>query len=163
MAYQLYVSGPLTGVEDPEGLKAFYLALGACFVRVAREIGIDDAVAYVPHLHGDPVKHAHLTPLQIREMDRENVRRSQVMVMYTGRPSHGVGREHEWAIADGTPVIAMAERQRLEKRLVSRLARVDIDEQIVFGDFAEAVSEFEVVIRRVIWRQDAQLPLFVAA
>jgi hypothetical protein len=128
---------------------------------VAQEFGIVDATAYIPHQHGDPIKHAHLTPRQVLAMDRENVRASQLIIMYTGRPSHGVGREHEWAIADGTPIIAMAESDRLDARLVSRLARVDIDEQISFGDFDDALDKLEETIKKVLFSQEARLlPLF---
>ncbi len=151
MPFQAYISGALTDVPDPEGTKKFYEDLGRAFEEVAQEeFGIADAIAYIPHHHGDPIKHADLSPMQIREMDRQHVRDSKLMVMYTGRPSHGTGREHEWALADGTPIIALFEEERFMARKVSRLARVDVTAHAVFLSYGDGVCEFKKVLRELL-------------
>jgi len=149
-AHQAYISGPLTGLEEWRSatLKAFYEQLGARFEAVARDLGHPDAVGYVPHKFCDPVAHAHWTPDQVKVIDYGHVRNSNVMIMYVGVPSHGVGREHEWALALGIPVVALCESTKLAERTVSRLARADITHFIAFGTYDDALQEFEEWVRK---------------
>lgn len=150
--FQAYISSPLTGLpkEKREQLKAFYEALGVAFESVARELGRTDAVAYIPHQHGDPIKHAHLTPAEILSMDKKHLSESALMIMYTGVASHGVGREHEWALARKIPIIALCETKTIEQRRVSRLARVDVTEELSFTDYDDAVGQLKAALRRIV-------------
>ncbi len=145
MKLQLYVSGPLTNVPDErrEELKKFYEDLAAVFETTLREAGHADAFGYVPHRYSDPIVHADLTPEQVVKLDKQRFSESSLMAMYTGLPAHGVGREHEWALAAGVPIVALYERARLEAGKVGRIARVDVTAQIVFEDYADALTQFK--------------------
>ena len=142
--YQLYVSGPLTNVPDerrPE-IKKFYEDLAEVFEATMRAHGFAEVLGYVPHRFTDPILHVNLTPAEVVKIDKARFSESSLMVMYTGLPAHGVGREHEWAISAGIPIVAVYERARFEAGQIGRISRVDVTAQIVFEDYADALSQF---------------------
>jgi hypothetical protein len=113
-----YISGALTGMpeNEREKLRQFYLKLG----EVCENVGLQP---YIPHLHGDPTLFPDLTPEQVDFIDRSAVTQSLVVVAYVGIPSTGVGIEIELAHHASKPVILLYEKERLERREISRLVR----------------------------------------
>ncbi len=95
-----YISGALTGVGKPERLKGFYEEIG----RVCEGAGI---TPYIPHQHTDPIANPDLSPGEVYERDRAEVRGSDLVIAYVGVPSLGVGTELEMAREAGVPIIPL--------------------------------------------------------
>jgi 2'-deoxynucleoside 5'-phosphate N-hydrolase len=95
-----YVSGALTGVPEEEAkrLKEAYEAMA----EACKRSGID---AYVPHLHSDPDKHAHISAEVVYEMDTKEVLARDLLILDASRPSHGVGGEAVHASLAGKPIV----------------------------------------------------------
>ena len=100
---KIYVSGALTGIENPEGTKYFYEAIGLLW----EEIGYQ---AYVPHLNTDPIKNPNITPRKVFETDKHQVSTSDLVIAYLGCPSFGVGMELAYAETKGIPIILLYEQ-----------------------------------------------------
>jgi nucleoside 2-deoxyribosyltransferase len=127
------MSGPLTGLAQPEEVKGFYVALRAA----CAEAGLD---LYLPHLFSDPTEQPGLTPRQVYELDREQIAAAELVVAYVGLPSLGVGCEVEIAREHGVPVILLAE----QACSVSRMIRGNpaVIGEIRFNDYADGVQLF---------------------
>jgi 2'-deoxynucleoside 5'-phosphate N-hydrolase len=104
-----YVSGSLTG----QGADLRELYEGAA--QVLSRAGF---VAYVPHLATDPVRHPDVTPAQVYETDRREVATADLVVVFLGRPSFGVGQELEIAADALVPLLLIAP----ERDVISRMA-----------------------------------------
>lgn len=104
-----YVSGGLTG----QGADLRTLYEGAA--QVLSRAGF---TAYVPHLATDPVRHPDVTPAQVYETDRRQVATADLVVVFLGRPSFGVGQELEIAADALVPLLLIAP----EGDVISRMA-----------------------------------------
>src|SRR5512144_2594160 len=67
-------------------MKTIYEAIA----KACGDMGVD---AYVPHLHSDPDKHAHISPGEVYEMDTKQVLASDLLIVEASHPSHGAGGE----------------------------------------------------------------------
>ena len=136
MGKHVYISGALTGLspEDASKLKAFYERIG----KICEGLHFDP---YVPHLHSDPIAHAHFTPSQVDEIDRREVAKADLIIAYVGVPSTGTGIEVEIAHHAGRPVVLMFEKDRAVSRLVR--GNPAIIYEIAFTDFGNA---FEMLV-----------------
>ncbi len=132
MIVKAYVSGPLTGIDNLESLKKFY-------VDIARVCAGEKIDAYVPHLFTDPVKNPAMTARDVYEIDREKVVSSDLVIAYVGAPSLGVGIEIEIACENNVPVLLLMENAAQ----VSRMARGNpgVAAEIRFQDFDDALIQ----------------------
>lgn len=115
-----YICGPLTELapEEQPRVKRFYERIADACEMV---FGVR---AFVPHEHYDPKRHASFTPAQVDEAEREQVSHcTSVLVVVAIAPSWGGGIEVEMANVHGVPVLLLCEKEKLERRLISRLLR----------------------------------------
>ncbi len=107
-----YISGALSAVKDLEQARLLYEDLG----RVCERHGYE---TYVPHLHGDPVKNANLTPQEIFHMDWDQVASVDLIVVDITRPSTGVGAELGMILAGGTSnIVALCKKDIKPSRFI---------------------------------------------
>lgn len=109
---KIYISGPLTGVENIESLKSFYQQVG----HLCSNLG---AEPYIPHLVSDPILNPDLSSRNVYDLDHRNVVAADLVIAYVGVPSLGVGQEIEIARQNKIPIILIYE----ENKKVSRMAR----------------------------------------
>ncbi len=141
--HHAYITGALTNLpnEDRPKFRQFYESLAGLFEKYGLK-------SYVPHLYGDPVLFAKLTPREIDQIDRTAVILSGLVVAYVGEPSAGAGIEIELAYHANKPVILLFEKEKLEKRLISRLVRGNpaVVAEIVFVDFDDSLKQLDAWI-----------------
>jgi len=115
-----YICGPLTEL-DPEirpSVKWFYQQIADACQKIT---GLR---AFVPHEHYDPQKHAHFTPSQVDEAERNQVcNKTSVLIVVAIAPSWGGGIEVEMANEHDVPIVILCERKKLQQDKVSRLLR----------------------------------------
>ena len=114
---QAYISGALLNAASLDTSRARYERLA----EACRAAGWD---AYVPHLHADPVRDAHLSNLEVAERDLDHVTAADVLVAYVGEPSLGVGAEVAIALRAGKRVLAVAESDRRVSRFLLGLVEL---------------------------------------
>lgn len=139
-----YVSGALTGAANVAELKQFYEAIAA----ICAKLGID---AYVPHLHSDPILHAHIPAEQVFEIDKHQVRTANLVIAYIGAASLGVGAELVIASYEHVPIILLYEQDRPISRMA--LGTPGVIKHIPFTSHAQALSELELFLQEFLARQ----------
>ncbi len=139
----VYISGALTDMTESKraALRKFYDKLGS----ICEEFGLEP---YNPHVYGDPKNVAQLTPVEIDRIDRLAVTQSYLVVAYVGVPSIGVGLEIELAHHANKPVVLLFEKEKLEKRRITRLVRGNpaVVCEIGFKDFHDAFSQLSTFL-----------------
>ncbi len=139
MPSKVYISGALTGVNNPEGLREFYERIA----DVCRLVGF---IPYIPHLVSDPIANPTISDSEVYELDREQVSTSDLVIAYLGIPSFGVGLELEIAREQGVPVIALME----EGAKVSRMATgcPSITAKLRFTSYDDALRQLRTWLER---------------
>jgi hypothetical protein len=151
-----YVCGPLTELktEEKTRVKSFYQRIGdACGE-------ITGLRAFVPHEHFDPIKHAHFTPQQVDETERNQVcNKTSVLIVVAIAPSWGGGIEVEMANQNNVPVILLCEREKLQARQISRLLRGNPAAKVIieYDTEDEAILELKKAIGSLV----QEIKLFV--
>lgn len=140
--YKVYISGALTGIENPAVIKTFYEAIGL----LCEEIGFQ---AYVPHLNTDPINHPNISPRQVFETDKHQVSTSDLLIAYLGFPAFGVGMELAYAETKGIPVILLYEKSKRVSRFPRGIPTVF--SEIEFNDYQDALTQLESALKQ--WRQ----------
>lgn len=137
MNRKIFVSGALTGIENPDIVKANYERLG----RVCEELGIDP---YIPHQHTDPITHPHVSARQVYEIDRQHVCTASLVIAHVGIPSLGVGQEIEIAREHGVPVLLLCE----QGKRISRMTRgsPNVIAEIRFDDIEQALRQVRAIL-----------------
>jgi nucleoside 2-deoxyribosyltransferase len=137
MNRKVFISGALTGIENPDIIKANYERLG----QLCEELG---AVAYRPWRNTDPVAHPHVSAREVYEVDRYHVSTADLVIAYVGIPSLGTGQEIEIAREHDVPVLLLYERGKP----LSRITRgsPNIIGEIRFDDFGEALHQLEAIL-----------------
>jgi deoxycytidylate deaminase len=105
-----YISGALSSLKD-NSIKDFYVELG----DLCELVGIN---AYVPHLHSDPEKFAHMPASEVYKIDAEQVQKADLMIVYGGELSFGVGQEIEIANQAKTLVILLKPKEKKISRML---------------------------------------------
>lgn len=149
MKTMIYVSGALTDV--PVDLREDYLIF---YERIGELVESMGFVAYVPHLHTDPVRHKDVTPSQVDQIDRRAVTSSSLIIAVADNPSLGVGIEIEMAYHADKPVYLLYHKDRLLRGLVSRLVRGNpsISKEIAYVSQTEALQQLQQSLSD--WRSD---------
>jgi 2'-deoxynucleoside 5'-phosphate N-hydrolase len=142
---KIYLSGALTGVPNIDELKKFYEAVANLCESLGHEV-------YVPHLHSDPDKHAHISSKAVYSMDRKQVLASELVIAWAGRPSFGVGQEIEIASAAGIDVVLLSEADQP----VSRMTRGNpaVVCHVVFSNSAAVLHFFARFLSKVDARNE---------
>ncbi|MFA4998853.1 MAG: hypothetical protein WC514_02425 [Candidatus Paceibacterota bacterium] len=115
-----YICGPLTELplKRQISVKRFYESIANAWERKFGKR------PFVPHEHYDPQKHAHYTPAQVYEAEREQVcERTSLLIVVAVGPSWGGGIEVEMAYESDVPAAILCEREKLRQRKISRLLR----------------------------------------
>ncbi|NHM28159.1 XRE family transcriptional regulator [Desulfofundulus sp. TPOSR] len=134
---KVYISGALTGLQNPEKIKNFYERIA----KVCQEKGLQ---VYLPHLNTDPEKNPDITPQEVFERDKQQVIASDLLIAYIGVPSLGVGMELAYAENSHIPIILLYERGKV----ISRFPRgiPVIMSEIIFNDFDDAINQLYYVL-----------------
>jgi len=135
---KIYVSGALTGIENPMQVKAFYEAIG----KLCEQVGFQ---AYVPHLKTDPINNPDISPSQVFDTDKHQVSTSQLVIAYLGTASFGVGMELAYAEINKIPIIILYEKGKIISRLVLGIPKI---EQIQFENYEDALIRLKVVLEQ---------------
>ena len=133
----VYISGALTGIANPEATKAFYESIGL----LCEKMGFN---AYVPHLHTDPVNNPDVTPQQVFETDKKMVSQADLVIVYMGQPSFGVGMEIAYAEMNQIPTILVYE----EGKTISRFPRGIPSKigEVVFKTHEDALQKLREIL-----------------
>ncbi|MEA5564349.1 XRE family transcriptional regulator [Anabaena sp. UHCC 0399] len=139
---RIYVSGALTGINNSDSLKEFYVDIGL----LCEDTGFQ---AYIPHLNTDPNKHPNISPRQVFETDKHQVTKSDLVIAYIGYASLGVGMELAYAETNAIPIIMLYEKGKV----VSRFPRgiPSVLSEIEFKDYQDALIQLDSVLKK--WRQ----------
>jgi len=145
----VYVCGALTEVpaEQKEEVKRFYEKTADLCEKVTGIRG------FVPHEHYDPVLHANWTPSQVDESERRQVcELSSCLIAVALFPSWGSGIEVEMANAKNIPIILLCPKEKLEKRLISRLLRGNpaVKAIISYDDDDYAMQQLEIELKKAL-------------
>ncbi len=136
---QIYISGPLTGIANPEIVKNFYEAIGALGKKL-------EFATYVPHLNTDPIQNPDITPREVFDMDKNQVINSELVIAYLGSPSFGVGMELAYAEMHNIPIILLYERGKNISRFPRGIPTVIAE--IKFNDYEEALEQLEHFLKQ---------------
>ena len=137
-----YVCGPLTELSPAaqKSVKLFYKHIADICEKI---IGTR---AFVPHEHFDPIKHAAYTPQDVDKAERHQVcTLTSLLIVVAIEPSWGGGIEVEMARENKVPVIILCEKEKLEKRKISRLLRGNpaVKEIISYSSENEALEKLQ--------------------
>jgi nucleoside 2-deoxyribosyltransferase len=135
----VYISGALTGIEQPEEIKAFYEAIGS----LCQETGFQ---AYVPHTNTDPIKNPDLSPHKVFETDKHQVSTSDLVIAYLGCPSFGVGMELAYAEVNNIPLILLYERGKNISRFPRGIPTVI--SEIQFSSYEDALARLRSILEQ---------------
>ncbi|HEY9741900.1 MAG TPA: XRE family transcriptional regulator [Coleofasciculaceae cyanobacterium] len=143
----VYISGALTGIENPAKIKAFYEDIGS----LCQEIGFK---AYVPHLNTDPIDNPDVTPRQVFETDKHQVSTSDLAIAYLGYPSFGVGMELAYAEINNIPLILLYERGKNISRFPRGIPTVI--SEIQFSSYEDALARLRSILEQWIVEHPTQ-------
>lgn len=150
---KIYISGALTGIENPAAIKAFYETIGS----LCKEIGLE---AYVPHINTDPINNPDISPRQVFETDKHQVSTSDLVIAYLGSPSFGVGMELAYAETNSIPIILLYEKGKGISRFPRGIPTVIFE--IQFNDYEDALTQLKSVLEQ--WKlQQVTKPLSVSS
>jgi transcriptional regulator with XRE-family HTH domain len=111
--FTAYVALPLTSLEGDS--RNYALFLGTLIEKICQEKGY---LAYLPFKHFDPVKHSNIHPFKVHLGDRTALANCDLVIMYVGKPSHGVGIEYEVSFEGVKPVILLVEKEQGVSRMI---------------------------------------------
>ncbi len=175
-----YICGPLTELlSDPWGILRImrwminflpWLLFGrrlvhfwtaqeakAFYVKVADHIErLEGNRPFVPHEHYDPIRHAHFTPVQVDEAERNQVcNKTWLLVVVAVAPSWGGGIEVEWAHQNNIRVVILWQ----DGMKLSRLLRGNpaIDKVLNYAMEEEALEKLSEYFESVLFRKIANV------
>ncbi len=136
---KVYVSGALTGIDNPAKTKSFYEVIG----KLCQKQGFQ---AYVPHLKTDPINNPDISPRQVFETDKYHVSTSNLVIVYLGTPSFGVGMELAYAEINNIPIILLYERGKVVSRFPRGISTVIAE--IQFDNCEDALKQLKAVLEQ---------------
>ncbi|AFY46385.1 hypothetical protein Nos7524_0473 [Nostoc sp. PCC 7524] len=139
---RVYVSGALTGINNLDSVKEFYVTIGL----LSEKMGFQ---TYIPHLKTDPIQHPDISPCTVFETDKHQVTESDLVIAYIGYASLGVGMELAYAETYAIPIILLYEKDKVISRFPRGIPTVF--SEIAFTDYKDALAQLEIVLKK--WRQ----------
>jgi 2'-deoxynucleoside 5'-phosphate N-hydrolase len=134
---KVYISGALTGIDQPTLIKGFYESVGL----LCQKIGFQ---AYVPHINTDPIDHPNISPYQVFDNDKREVSNSDLVIAYVGYPSIGVGMELAYAETNAIPIILLYEKEKIVSRFPRGIPTVI--SQVEFTNYQDALTQLESTV-----------------
>jgi 2'-deoxynucleoside 5'-phosphate N-hydrolase len=135
--YNIYVSGALTGVDNPLEIKDFYESIGV----LCQTIGLR---CYVPHVNTDPIDNPDITPQQVFETDKFEVSQADLVIAYVGIPSLGVGMELAYAEIQETPIVILYEKGKKISRFPRGIPTIIAELQ--FTGYEDALEQLKSIL-----------------
>jgi transcriptional regulator with XRE-family HTH domain/nucleoside 2-deoxyribosyltransferase len=102
---KVYISIPLTGLEGDA--RNYVLLLAENIKEVCESLGFE---VYLPHKRYDPKMNPRATPAEVFLGDLKALSEADLVIMYLGKKSNGVGMEHQVAFEWVKPIIALVEK-----------------------------------------------------
>lgn len=109
-----YISGPLQAAIDLPEARDLYELLA----EIVYECGVEP---YVPHMHTDPERAAHVSAVDVFRRDVAALLDCDVLIAHIGAPSTGVGAELAIAKQAGITIIGIARSDEPTSRFASGL------------------------------------------
>lgn len=113
---KVYISGALMGSSNLETAQVRYENFG----QMIEQIGY---TAYIPHQNTSPNENAGLSDDHVYQKDIENLESSEILFVYIGEPSLGVGAEIAIAIKSKKKIIAVFEEDKKVSRFITGYIR----------------------------------------
>lgn len=130
---RIFFAGPLTNLENPEKMKAFYVRLA----ELATQLGHEPFWAFLSGT--DPIKNPDVSPQEVYRRDTEQLAKSDLMIAYVGENSIGTGEEIEFAKTMNIPVVIMYEQgDKISRMLKGNPA---VKKEIIFTSEDDAVTQ----------------------
>jgi len=142
-----YVCGPLTELAPnvQAEVKTFYSAIADACKEI---MGIR---AFVPHEHFDPEKHAHFTPEQVDEAERNQVcNETSLLIVVAIAPSWGGGIEVEMAYCNDVPAIVLHPHEKRVSRLLLGNPAVRNGAVVSYHNYDQAIRRLRLEISKMI-------------
>jgi nucleoside 2-deoxyribosyltransferase len=108
---RVYISGALMGASDLERVRLLYESFASACHQA-------DCEPYLPHQNTDPRIHADLSDDLILKRDMDQLKLADIVVVYLGEPSLGVGAEIALAIQQNKPILAVYESSKRISRFI---------------------------------------------
>lgn len=139
------MSGALTGIPYLADLRRLY-------ENIARICADHQISLYLPHQHTDPQLHLAPSPQEVYLRDRDAVLQSQLVLVYLGERSVGVGIEAAIAAEHQIPLILIAPDSAAVSRIV--LGAPTVQELVTFTDQEQLPKLLGAALER--WRVRSQ-------
>jgi transcriptional regulator with XRE-family HTH domain len=111
---KIFLSIPLT---DPrENSRKYLFFLSKLVEDVAKRSGF---TVYQARKSTDPIKHPDVPSSLVHFLDRKELMTSDLVLLYAGKPSLGVGDEYEIAAQAGIPVVILIEKGKKLSRMIN--------------------------------------------
>lgn len=154
-----YICGPLTDLD--EGLRDSAMDFYEAIANLTLHVG---PRAFVPHEHFgrrafvspecfDPTRDPDPSPTEVDGVERRQITQlTSVLIVVALAPTWGGGIEVEMARASGVPVIILCEKEKLEKRLISRLLRGNpaVRQIITYVNQDDTLQQLKAVLEELI-------------
>lgn len=130
---RIFFAGPLTNLENPDKVKAFYIKLA----DLAKKLGHEPFWAFLSGT--DPIKNPNVSAEEVYRRDTEQIAKSDLMIAYVGENSIGTGEEIEYAKTVNIPVIIMYEKGDTISRMLK--GNPAVVKEIAFGTEDDAIKQ----------------------
>jgi nucleoside 2-deoxyribosyltransferase len=135
---KIFFAGPLTNLENPDKIKAFYIKLA----ELAKKLGHEPFWAFLSGT--DPIKNPDVSADEVYRRDIEQIAKSDLMIAYVGESSIGTGEEIEYAKTVKVQVIILYEKgDKITRMLTGNPA---VKKEIVFENEDDALKQLEAYL-----------------
>ena len=135
---KIFFGGPLTNLENPDKVKAFYIKLA----DLAKKLGHEPFWAFLSGT--DPIKNPDISAEEVYRRDIEQIAKSDLMIAYVGEKSIGTGEEIEYAKTMNLPVIIMYEKGDTISRMLK--GNPAVKKEIAFETEDDALKQLEAYL-----------------
>jgi len=132
---KIFFAGPLTNLQNPEKMKAFYIKLS----DLAKELGHEPFWAFLSGT--DPIKNPDISASDVYKRDTEQIAKSDIVIAYIGEDSTGTGEEIEFAKTYNVPVVLLYEKGDVVSRMVK--GNPAIKKEIAFESEDDALTKLK--------------------
>jgi nucleoside 2-deoxyribosyltransferase len=135
---KIFFAGPLTNLENPDKVKAFYIKLA----ELAKKLGHEPFWAFQSGT--DPIKNPNVPAEEVYRRDIEQIAKSDLMIAYVGESSIGTGEEIEYAKTVKVQVIIMYEKGDTISRMLK--GNPAVKKEIVFTSEDDAIKQLQAYL-----------------